>query len=195
MLSGIGPSQQLQSVGIPPILDLPDVGANLQDQSILTLQWAVNGTTLSRFFSDPAAFGAALAQYAVNKTGIAAGNTVVNTIGFLRWPNNSPALKARDPAAGPNSPHFQFSFLVRSSPLSPRMNNQCGNACAQETFYPNVGQVAPTTGNWLSVSVVVQSPTSRAFPPISTPSVRLTQHIHRRLSKHNQPLTLRAPHH
>ncbi|KAJ7819584.1 aryl-alcohol oxidase-like protein [Mycena olivaceomarginata] len=140
MLSGIGPSQQLQSVGIPPILDLPDVGANLQDQSILTLQWAVNGTTLSGFFSDPAAFGAALAQYAVNKTGIAAGNTVVNTIGFLRWPNNSPVLTARDPAAGPNSPHFQFSFL--------------------ETFYPNVGQVAPTAGNWLSVSVVVQSPTS-----------------------------------
>ncbi|KAJ7808645.1 alcohol oxidase [Mycena olivaceomarginata] len=99
MLSGIGPSQQLQSVGIPPILDLPDVGANLQDQSILT-PVAVNGTTLSSFFSDPAAFGAALGQYAVNKTGIAAGNTVVNTIGFLRWPNNSPMLTARDPAQG-----------------------------------------------------------------------------------------------
>ncbi|KAJ7795850.1 aryl-alcohol oxidase-like protein [Mycena olivaceomarginata] len=150
MLSGIGPSQQLQSVGIPPILDLPDVGANLQDQSILTLQWAVNGTTLSSFFSDPAAFGAALGQYAVNKTGIAAGNTVVNTIGFLRWPNNSPMLTARDPAAGPNSPHFQFSFL--------------------ETFYPNVGQVAPTTGNWLSVSVVVQSPTSHGSLNITSPS-------------------------
>ncbi|KAJ7347318.1 aryl-alcohol oxidase-like protein [Mycena albidolilacea] len=150
MLSGIGPSQQLQSVGIPPILDLPDVGANLQDQSILTLQWAVNGTTLSGFFSDPTAFGAALAQYAVNETGIAAGNTVVNTIGFMRWPNNSPVLTARDPAAGPNSPHFQFSFL--------------------ETFYPNVGQVAPTTGNWLSVSVVVQSPTSHGSLNITSPS-------------------------
>ncbi|KAJ7673749.1 aryl-alcohol oxidase-like protein [Mycena polygramma] len=141
MLSGIGPTEQLQTIGITPLLDLPDVGANLQDQSILTLQWEVNGTTLSDFFSNGTAFADALEQWDINKTGIAAGNTVVNTIGFLRLPENSTLLSGGDPAAGPNSPHFQFSFL--------------------ETFYANPGQVAPTTGNWMSVSVVVQSPTSR----------------------------------
>ncbi|KAJ7436909.1 aryl-alcohol oxidase-like protein [Mycena galericulata] len=141
MLSGIGPSQQLKNVGITPVLDLEDVGANLQDQSIVILQWEVTGTTLSTFLNNATAFADALAQYAINKTGIAAGNTVVNTIGFLRLPSNSTLLKAGDPAAGPNAPHFQFSFL--------------------ETFLPNPGQVAPTTGNWMSVSIVVQSPTSR----------------------------------
>ncbi|KAJ7443585.1 aryl-alcohol oxidase-like protein [Mycena galericulata] len=141
MLSGIGPSQQLKNVNITPLLDLEDVGANLQDQSIVILQWEVTGTTLSTFLNNATAFADALAQYAINKTGIAAGNTVVNTIGFLRLPSNSTLLKAGDPAAGPNAPHFQFSFL--------------------ETFLPNPGQVAPTTGNWMSVSIVVQSPTSR----------------------------------
>ncbi|KAJ7186067.1 aryl-alcohol oxidase-like protein [Mycena filopes] len=141
MLSGIGPAKQLASVNIPSAIDLPDVGKNLQDQIILTLQWQVNGTTLSPFFNDPVAFGAALAQYAVNKTGIAAGNTVVNTIGFLRLPANSTLLRDGDPAAGPRAAHYQMAFLG--------------------TFYANEGQTAPTTGNWMSIAIVVQSPTSR----------------------------------
>ncbi|KAJ6540440.1 alcohol oxidase [Mycena capillaripes] len=147
MLSGIGSAAQLEEVGITSVLDLEDVGANLQDQSILTLQWQVNGTTLSNFLSNETAVGDALTQWSVDKTGPAAGSTVVNTIGFLRLPDNSTLLNVGDPAAGPNSPHFQFSFL--------------------ETFYPNLGQVPPLMGNWMSVSIVVQSPTSRG-------SVRLT---------------------
>ncbi|KAJ7456705.1 aryl-alcohol oxidase [Mycena latifolia] len=141
MLSGIGPCQELQNVGISCVVDSPDVGGNLQDQSILALQWQVNGTTLSSFLDDGAAVGAALSQWATNRTGMAAGNTVVNTIGYLRHPSNSTLLKLGDPAAGPNSAHFQLAFL--------------------NTFFPNVGQVSPTTGNWMSVTIVVQSPTSR----------------------------------
>ncbi|KAJ7037662.1 aryl-alcohol oxidase-like protein [Mycena alexandri] len=141
MLSGIGPAQQLANVGIASAIDLPDVGNNLQDQMILTLQWEVNGTTMSSFYDDPAAYNAALAQYALNKTGIAAGNPVVNTIGFMRLPSNSPLLDGGDPAAGPNAAHYQLAFLG--------------------TFYPNEGQSSPTGGNWMSIAIVVQSPTSR----------------------------------
>ncbi|KAJ6604360.1 aryl-alcohol-oxidase from pleurotus Eryingii [Mycena vulgaris] len=150
MLSGIGPAKQLRHVGIAPVLDLPDVGANLQDQTILALQYQVNGTTLSSFLRDEAAVGAALAQWATNKTGPAAGNTVVNTIGYLRLPDNSTLLNLGDPAAGPHSPHFQLAFL--------------------NTFYANPGQVAPTTGEWMSVTVVVQSPTSRGSLKITSSS-------------------------
>ncbi|KAJ7749423.1 aryl-alcohol oxidase-like protein [Mycena metata] len=139
MLSGIGPAQQLANVGIESVIDLPDVGNNLQDQIILTLQWEVNGTT--PFYNDPAAVAAALLQYDANKTGIAAGNPVVNTIGFMRLPSDSPLLDGGDPAAGPNAAHYQLAFLG--------------------TFYPNSGQTSPTTGNWMSIAVVVQSPTSR----------------------------------
>ncbi|KAJ7666401.1 aryl-alcohol oxidase-like protein [Mycena rosella] len=150
MLSGIGPAKQLQNVGIVSALDLPDVGANLQDQTILALQWQINSRTLSPFLSDGTAVDAAIAQWEINKTGIAAGNTVVNTIGFLRLPNNSTLLELGDPAAGSNSPHFQLSFL--------------------NTFFPNPNQIAPTTGNWMSATVVVQSPTSRGSINITSSS-------------------------
>ncbi|KAJ7173927.1 aryl-alcohol oxidase-like protein [Mycena crocata] len=151
MLSGIGPAKQLKKIGISSALDLPDVGANLQDQCILAMQWQVNTTTMSTFLSNSTAVGTALAQWTNNRTGTAAGNTVVNTIGFLRLPNNSPLLKlGKDPAAGPHSPHFQLSFL--------------------NTFFPNVGQVVPTTGNWMSATIVVQSPTSRGSLNITSNS-------------------------
>src|SRR6202008_2833717 len=32
MLSGVGPAQHLQSMGLPVVADLPGVGANLQDR-------------------------------------------------------------------------------------------------------------------------------------------------------------------
>ncbi|KAJ7143312.1 aryl-alcohol oxidase-like protein [Mycena crocata] len=136
----VGTPQLLMLSGITTALDLPDVGNNLHDQTILAMQWKVNTPTLSTFLNDGGAVGDALGQWATNKTGPAAGNTIVNTIGFLRLPSNSALLKAGDPAAGPKSPHFQLSFL--------------------NTFFPNAGQVAPTTGNWMSVSIVVQSTTS-----------------------------------
>ncbi|KAF8140823.1 aryl-alcohol oxidase-like protein [Mycena galopus ATCC 62051] len=141
MLSGIGPAAELSKVGISCAHDVPDVGRNLQDQNILAVQWEVSSPTLSTFLSNETALGAALAQYAENKTGIAAGNTLVNSIGFMRLPSDSPLLKAGDPAAGPNAPHFQFAWL--------------------NTFFANDGQTAPTAGNWMSVSIVLQSPTSR----------------------------------
>lgn len=39
MLSGIGDPQQLQSVGIEPLHELPAVGLNLQDHLVLVLKW------------------------------------------------------------------------------------------------------------------------------------------------------------
>lgn len=112
MLSGIGPANQLAEVSVTSVIDLPDVGDNLQDQTILALQYEVNGTTLSPLFNDGAAFAAALAQWKENRTGIAAGNTVVNTLGYLRLPPGSPLLMTCDPAAGPNAAHYSMVFLV-----------------------------------------------------------------------------------
>ncbi|KAF7296877.1 Aryl-alcohol oxidase-like protein [Mycena indigotica] len=143
LLSGIGPSAQLRPLGIPTVLDNPDVGRNLQDQTILNLQWEVNPafSTLSAFFANATAFGGALAEWQATHTGFAAGNTVVNTIAFLRLPNNSPLLANRpDPAAGPGSPHFQMAFL--------------------NLFLGNPGQAAPASGSFNTVALVLQSPTT-----------------------------------
>ncbi|KAJ7159446.1 aryl-alcohol oxidase-like protein [Mycena filopes] len=150
MLSGIGPKEELTTLGIVSHIDLPDVGRNLQDQTILGVQWEAKVETLSSFLNDPAAVNAALARWTKNKTGIAAGSTLVNTMGFLRLPDDSPLLKSGDPAAGPNSAHFEFGFL--------------------NTFLANADQAAPTTGNWVSAALVLQSPTSRGSIQLRTNS-------------------------
>jgi len=47
MVSGVGPGEHLQSLGIPVLADLPGVGANLHDHPMITPVWPVtSGTTL-----------------------------------------------------------------------------------------------------------------------------------------------------
>ncbi|MHB9881225.1 GMC family oxidoreductase [Pacificimonas sp. ICDLI1SI03] len=41
MLSGVGPADQLQRLGIPVVHHAPDMGANLQDHLDLLLQWTI----------------------------------------------------------------------------------------------------------------------------------------------------------
>jgi choline dehydrogenase-like flavoprotein len=43
MLSGIGPGDELRSLGIPTLLDLPGVGQNLQDHARVDLFYELNG--------------------------------------------------------------------------------------------------------------------------------------------------------
>jgi len=43
MLSGIGPAAHLREMGIAPLVDLPGVGANLQDHPIALSFWAASG--------------------------------------------------------------------------------------------------------------------------------------------------------
>ncbi|KAJ7654752.1 aryl-alcohol oxidase-like protein [Mycena rosella] len=170
MLSGVGPKEELQKFGIESVVDLPDVGRNLQDQAIVGLQWEAKAETLSGFLNDPAAFSAMLAQYAINKTGIAAANSVVNSIAFLRLPDGSPLLEDGDPAAGPHAAHFEFAFLA--SPLGSKQRAEliiCNSL--QNTFLSNDKQVGPTSGNWVSIAIVVQSPTSRGSINITSSSV------------------------
>ncbi|KAJ6524743.1 hypothetical protein B0H19DRAFT_1276369 [Mycena capillaripes] len=153
MLSGIGPTQTLKKASITPIVDVPDVGRNLQDQAIFFLKWAANFDTLDSFINNPAAIGTALTQYEANKTGIAASSVIFNTLGFMRLLATSMLLKHGDPAAGPNSAHFQYSFVLRSLVI----------------------ETSPTSGNWISVSVLVQFPTSTPFKgKLRPPAVNLT---------------------
>jgi choline dehydrogenase len=45
MLSGIGPGNHLAEVGVTTRVDLPGVGANLQDHPVVPLLWYTRGTT------------------------------------------------------------------------------------------------------------------------------------------------------
>jgi len=70
LLSGVGPAQQLQDLGIPVVLDRPGVGANLQDHLQLRLIYKVDGiTTLNERYHAPLGFARMLAEYALLRRG------------------------------------------------------------------------------------------------------------------------------
>jgi choline dehydrogenase-like flavoprotein len=50
-LSGVGPGQRLQSLGIGVVADSPDVGRNLREHRLLRLQFRVTGHSDNRAFS------------------------------------------------------------------------------------------------------------------------------------------------
>ncbi|KAL9710229.1 hypothetical protein Ac2012v2_006525 [Leucoagaricus gongylophorus] len=143
LLSGIGSKKDLQSAGIQTLVDLPDVGKNLQDQPIFFFQSTVNkATAVSTVLTNQTLFAQALTQYEENKTGLLASSPVINTISFLRLPNSSSILQEfGEPSSGAHSPHFIHSFMG--------------------AFIPNPGQETPTDANWVSFSIVLLAPSSR----------------------------------
>lgn len=68
-------------------------------------------------------------------------NNVVNNFGFARLPSDSPIFNTtEDPSAGPKSPHWEVIL---------------------SNFYFNPGFNTPPVGSFMTVIVVLISPTSR----------------------------------
>ncbi|KAI0687622.1 alcohol oxidase [Cytidiella melzeri] len=108
MLSGIGNPTELSKFGIKTIVDLPDVGANLQDQPLITSSWTVNSTNTLDNLNDPTFAAEELALWQKNHTG-ELGLPTGNQNGWLRLPANSTIFKnTTDPSAGPSSAHFEL---------------------------------------------------------------------------------------
>ena len=70
MLSGIGPADPLQALGIPCMLDLPGVGANLQDHPRVPVLYETSQRSPGAKLHWPGA----VARYAFNRTGVLASN-------------------------------------------------------------------------------------------------------------------------
>ncbi|KAG6853037.1 hypothetical protein C0991_007330 [Blastosporella zonata] len=130
--SGIGSSSALTAAGVTPIVDLPDVGANLSDHPVIGNPWLVSGTdTFETLRRDP---DAALAEWMTSKTG-PYSDTILDHIGFARVPKA--LVPSPDIAAGPNSPHFE---IIVSNGVPPFL---------------------PPQGNFLVLTTIVVSPSSR----------------------------------
>ncbi|KAH9003801.1 aryl-alcohol-oxidase from pleurotus Eryingii [Lactarius hatsudake] len=141
MLSGIGDSAELSRFNIPTIVDLPDVGKNMQDHVLLLNPFSVDsnftGDDISR---DQTLFQDGLAQWEASRTGPFAAS-VGGNIGWLRLPKHSPIFKhVRDPSSGPQAPHIELLTV-----------NQ---------FFSAV-QPPPPTGHFMSIGTIVLTPTSR----------------------------------
>ncbi|KAI9451433.1 aryl-alcohol-oxidase from pleurotus Eryingii [Lactarius psammicola] len=141
MLSGIGDSTQLSQFNIQTIVNLPDVGKNLQDHVPVFNVFSVN----SNFTNDDIArnttlFQNDLAQWEQSHTGPFA-TTIGGNLGWLRLPKNSTIFKTvNDPSSGPKAPHYEFIF---------------SNAFVSTVEPP------PTTGHFMSIASNLMTPTSR----------------------------------
>ncbi|KDR79239.1 hypothetical protein GALMADRAFT_223476 [Galerina marginata CBS 339.88] len=140
-LSGIGKASDLAALRIPSTINNPSVGDNLSDHTLLPNIFSVKGTqSFDGFLRDPNQVNAAVEQWVTNKTGMFANN-VVNNFGFARIPSNATIFKvAADPAAGPNSPHWEIII---------------------SNFWFNPGIPQPTTGSFMTIVAVLISPSSR----------------------------------
>ncbi|KAI9435471.1 aryl-alcohol-oxidase from pleurotus Eryingii [Lactarius indigo] len=141
MLSGIGDSTQLSQFNIRTIVNLPDVGKNMQDHVILSNVFSVN----SNFTNDDIGRNATLflndlAQWGQSHTGPFA-STATSEIGWLRLPKNATIFKTvNDPSSGPQAPHYEFIFA---------------NEFASFVDSP------PTTGHFMTIASNLITPTSR----------------------------------
>ncbi|KAH0583235.1 hypothetical protein H2248_011115 [Termitomyces sp. 'cryptogamus'] len=134
--SGIGDSKSLKALGIKPLVDLPDVGQNLADHPVVGNLWLANSTnTFETLRRSESLEDDALAQWQTNKTGPYV-DTILDHIGFVRL--NETLVVKQDPAAGPNSPHYEV-IVSNGIPPGP----------------------SPATGNFLAVTTIVVSPSSR----------------------------------
>ncbi|THH14424.1 hypothetical protein EW146_g5913 [Bondarzewia mesenterica] len=123
MLSGIGNKTHLASVGIDTIVDLPDVGQNLQDHPLLPNDYIVNATyTLDDIRNNATLAAEDAAIWASNHSG-PFSSPPFTQIGWFRLPDNSSIFETQpDPSAGPNAPHYEFIFTngffseIQSSP-------------------------------------------------------------------------------
>lgn len=138
LLSGVGNKTDLASIGIPSVVDLPDVGQNLKDHPILSNYWQVTmNDTFDDVYRDTSVFNAKLAQWQSSRTGLFA-DSPTNALGFLRIPDDAAIWSQfEDPAAGPNSGHFELLFLDGYAPAP-----------------------APGPGNYFTINSAVVTPES-----------------------------------
>ncbi|KAF7439948.1 hypothetical protein PC9H_000285 [Pleurotus ostreatus] len=150
LLSGIGDRGALSRLGIRTIIDNPHVGNHLQDHPFVPLQWEVNSNeTFDQFSYNPDAAAAALDQWNSNHTGPFSTNPIANHLAFLRIPeNNSIWEQFEDTSSGPHAPHYEIAF--DNLYISTSVENR------------------PTSGGFLSVTLIVTSPTSRGYVKLNS---------------------------
>ncbi|KAJ7881442.1 aryl-alcohol oxidase [Mycena leptocephala] len=107
--SGIGNSSTLTSLGIKPVHNLPSVGQNLSDHSLLFFSFLVNSNdTFETAERNTTLAADQFAQWNTSRTGPLVDNPLSH-MGWLRIPDNSSIFeKFPDPAAGPNTSHYEL---------------------------------------------------------------------------------------
>ncbi|KAH9063572.1 aryl-alcohol-oxidase from pleurotus Eryingii, partial [Lactarius vividus] len=138
MLSGIGDSAQLSQFNIRTIVDLPDVGKNMQDHALIPNAFSVNSNfTNDDIGRNTTLFQDDLAQWEASHNGPFSQSIGVE-LGWLRLPKHSTIFKkVKDPSSGPQAPHYEFIFFF------------------------SLSDSTPTTGHFMTIFTNLVTPTSR----------------------------------
>ncbi|KAJ7693402.1 alcohol oxidase, partial [Mycena rosella] len=161
--SGIGNSSTLTSLGIKPLVNLPSVGQNMSEHPLVPVSFLVNSNNTDETAERNATLAAEqLAQWNTTRTGPLV-DVPSSHLGWLRVQNSSIFDRFPDPAAGPNTAHYEL--LISN-----------GN----RMFGP-----PPPTGNFLGIISAVVSPTARGSvtlgsndplaPPLINPNILGTE--------------------
>ena len=153
MLSGIGDSSELTSLGIDTRVNLPSVGKNMTDHTLLQNAWQINTNQTINTYLTPDALPQLIQQWNQTHQGLLSWTTS-NQMAWLRLPQDDPIIQTYgDPSPGTTSAHFELIWT---------------NAWT-------IPGVAEPEGSWMSIFTNLISPTSRKcltpFTPLSDPSV------------------------
>ncbi|KAG6853679.1 hypothetical protein C0991_002322 [Blastosporella zonata] len=142
--SGVGDSKALRAVGVKPLVDLPDVGANLADHSAIANPFVARSNDTFENIRRPEVTAQLLKQWQTSRTGPLT-DTVASLISFHRVTGDD--IPNPDPAAGPNTPHFEHLY-------------------ANGLIVPN--NFVPTGQHIFSVATALVSPSSRGSVTINS---------------------------
>ncbi|KAJ7629675.1 aryl-alcohol oxidase [Mycena polygramma] len=144
LLSGIGNATDLSAIGIKTIVNNPSVGKNMSDHPLLINIWYVNSTgTFDSITRNATVAAAAVAQWNQTQMGPLVDSPLAHLI-WSRVPKDS--FSIQDPAAGPNTAHYELLMLNGWSRLTP----------------------IPATGNFMTIMTAVTAPSSRGALTLKT---------------------------
>ncbi|KAJ7243847.1 alcohol oxidase [Mycena haematopus] len=145
--SGIGNTATLGKLGIESVHNLPSVGQNLTDHSLLFLSFLVNSTnTFEAATRNSTLADQQFTQWNTNRTGPLV-DIPLTQIGWLRVPDSTFNKSFPDPSAGSTAAHYELIFSNGMIPPP------------------------PATGNFLSILPVVVSPASRGSVTLNSNNV------------------------
>ena len=160
MHSGIGDHTLLSSLGITTIVDNPSVGKNMSDHPFVSNQWTTDSTdTFEVFTRNDTATAVDLALWSDSRSGVFASGTA-NNVGWIRLPSNALIFRTEpDPAPGPKTAHFELLIGVSLSVLLCDFKGFSILTCCTQNGISR--PPFPTSGNFLSISTALITPTSR----------------------------------
>ncbi|KAK7054494.1 hypothetical protein VNI00_003692 [Paramarasmius palmivorus] len=150
LLSGIGPKEDLEPLGIPVLHNSPGVGANLTEHPVLPIVFSVDDSvqTWDDVLRNTSLQDQLLDEWQVNRTGI-----YVNGPAPFQG-NVKLSARTEDLSSGATSGSVMFIFVT--------------NHVATALLCPSRANTTPTQGKFLSVISGVMTPTSRGSLKLSS---------------------------